>query len=93
MLVAYLYSVNRVGVGTLVRHGARAVHWATPNQEMDFRIELNATAYDVPAGNHLVLVLDTEDAIYGKPVHRSERFHMTVHTGVQVSDIRIPYRS
>lgn len=92
MLVAYLYSVNRLGVGTLVTHGARAVHWATPNQEMDFSIELNATAYDVPAGNHLVLVLDTEDAIYGKPVHRGERFHMTVRAGAQVSDIRIPYR-
>lgn len=92
MLVAYLYSVNPVGVGTLVTHGARAVHWATPEQEMDFSIELNATAYDVPAGNHLVLVLDTEDAIYGKPVLRGERFHMTVHTGAQVSGIDIPYR-
>ena len=72
MLVAYLYDVDIVGFGTLVTHGARSLHWATPRAATDLSFDLNAIAYDVPAGHHLVLVFDTADSLYGAPVHSGE---------------------
>lgn len=78
MLVAYLYDVDGFGVGRLVTHGARAVHWATPGAAVDFSFDLDATAHDVPAGHHLALVLDTADPLYGSPVHPGERFSIAL---------------
>jgi predicted acyl esterase len=74
MLVAYLYDVDLAGFSTLVTHGARAMHWATPGQAIDWSFDLNAIAYDVPAGHRLVLVFDTADSLYGAPVHWGQRF-------------------
>jgi predicted acyl esterase len=78
MLVAYLYDVDAAGFGTLITHGARAVHFAWPGATLDFSFELNATAYDVPAGHRLALVFDTADSLYGAPVHWGERFSMAL---------------
>lgn len=78
MLVAYLYDTDALGFGRLVTHGARAVHWATPGAPVDLSFELDAIAYDVPAGHHLVLVLDTADNLYGAPVNFGERFAMAL---------------
>lgn len=78
MLVAYLYDVDATGFGTLITHGARAVHFAWPGATLDFSFELNATAYDVPAGHRLALVFDTADSLYGAPVHWGERFSMAL---------------
>lgn len=78
MLVAYLYDVDWAGFGTLVTHGARAVHWATPGVATDLSFELNAIAHDVPAGHKLVLVLDTADSLYGAPVQWGQLFSMTL---------------
>lgn len=78
MLVAYLYDVDIAGFGTLITHGARAVHSATPGQSQDFSFDMVATGYDVPAGHRLVLVFDTQDSLYGPPVHAGERFDMAL---------------
>ncbi len=78
MLVAYLYDVDLVGFGTLITHGARAVHAATPGQSQDFSFDMVATGYDVPAGHRLVLVFDTQDSLYGPPVRAGERFDMAL---------------
>lgn len=78
MLVAYLYDVDALGFGTLVTHGARAVHAATPGAAIDLSFELDATAWDVPAGHHLALVLDTADPLYGSPVDLGETFSMAL---------------
>jgi predicted acyl esterase len=78
MLVAYLYDVNLAGFGTLVTYGARALHWATPGQATDWSFDMNAIAYDVPAGHRLVLVFDTADSLYGAPVHWGQRFTVSL---------------
>ncbi|HEV8690789.1 MAG TPA: CocE/NonD family hydrolase, partial [Ideonella sp.] len=78
MLVAYLYDVDLVGFGTLITHSARALHWAAPGVPTDLSFDMNAIAYDVPAGHHLVLVFDTADSLYGVPVHWGERFSMAL---------------
>lgn len=81
MLVAYLYDVDLAGFGTLITHGARAVHAATPGQSQDFSFDMVATGYDVPAGHRLVLVFDTQDHLYGPPVRTGERFDMALDFG------------
>ncbi len=73
-VVAYLYDVDLLGNAVLITHGARSEHWAVPNQTIHYPIEFSAIAYDVPAGHHLGVVLDTADSLYGSPVNPGERF-------------------
>jgi putative CocE/NonD family hydrolase len=73
-VVAYLYDVDLLGTGILITHGAHTEHWATPGKTIDFPIEFSATAYDIPAGHHIGIVLDTSDSLYGSPVNAGERF-------------------
>jgi predicted acyl esterase len=73
-VVAYLYDVDAIGTGILITHGATTLHWATPGQTVDFPIEFSAIAYDVPAGHHIGVVLDTADSLYASPVNPGERF-------------------
>lgn len=65
-LVAYLYDMNALGVGTLISHAPITVPQATPGKPLTLDIDLVATAYDVPKGNRLVLVVDTQDPLYKK---------------------------
>jgi len=67
--VAYLYDVDALGNGTLITRGARTLHFATPGQVVDFPIEFVATAYDVPAGHRIAVVIDTRDSLYSHPSH------------------------
>jgi len=67
MLVAYLYDVNWAGIGTLITHAPYTILNATPNEEMAIDIDLVATAYDVPKGHYLALVIDTADILYSPP--------------------------
>lgn len=67
MLVAYLYSVNPQGIGTLVTHGAVAWREVTPGEPIDLELEMNAVFFDVPVGHRVELVLDTADSLYQRP--------------------------
>ena len=67
--VAYLYDVDALGNGTLITRGARTLHFASPGQVTDFPIEFVATAYDVPAGHRVAVVIDTRDSLYSHPSH------------------------
>ena len=78
MVVAYLYDVDALGFATLITHGARSVHWATPRKTIDFPIDLATTAYDLPAGHHIGIVVDTADSLYGAPVRFGEAFSMNL---------------
>jgi len=71
---AYLYDVDAIGTGVLITHGATTLHWATPGQTLDLPLDFAATAYDVPAGHHIGVVIDTADSLYASPVHPGERF-------------------
>ncbi|MER7175355.1 alpha/beta fold hydrolase [Streptomyces mesophilus] len=63
-LVAYLYDVGPLGVGKLVSHAPYTFHDRTPGQPFGVDLELFSTAYDVPEGHRLALVIDTVDPLY-----------------------------
>ncbi|MEU3947657.1 alpha/beta fold hydrolase [Streptomyces sp. NPDC029526] len=62
--IAYLYDVGPLGVGRLVSSAPYTFHGRTPGQAFGVDLELFATAYDVPAGHRLALVVDTVDPLY-----------------------------
>ena len=63
-LVAYLYDVGPLGLGKLVSNAPYTFHGKTPGQPFGVDLELFSTAYDVPAGHKLALVVDTVDPLY-----------------------------
>ncbi|WP_370466868.1 CocE/NonD family hydrolase C-terminal non-catalytic domain-containing protein [Streptacidiphilus sp. PB12-B1b] len=63
-LVAYLYDVNWLGNATFVTHAPYTYLDATPGAPLHISLDLNAIAYDVPAGDHLALVVGTKDLLY-----------------------------
>ncbi|MFJ8621913.1 CocE/NonD family hydrolase [Kitasatospora sp. NPDC093550] len=63
--VAYLYDVDALGIGRLVSHGPQSWSGRTPGRPFPLDVTLFATAYDVPPGHRLALVLGTRDALYG----------------------------
>ncbi|MER8010080.1 CocE/NonD family hydrolase [Streptomyces sp. NPDC094149] len=63
-LVAYLYDVGPLGLGKLVSNAPYTFHGRTPGESFGVDLELFSTAYDVPAGHRLTLVVDTVDPLY-----------------------------
>lgn len=63
-LVAYLYDVGPLGLGKLVSNAPYTFHGQTPGQPFGVDLELFSTAYDVPSGHRLALVVDTVDPLY-----------------------------
>ncbi|WP_326773433.1 alpha/beta fold hydrolase [Streptomyces sp. NBC_01445] len=63
-LVAYLYDVGPLGLGKLVSNAPYTFHGKTPGAPFGVDLELFSTAYDVPAGHRLALVVDTVDPLY-----------------------------
>ncbi|MFG3496998.1 alpha/beta fold hydrolase [Streptomyces sp. NPDC047928] len=63
-LVAYLYDVGPLGLGKLVSNAPYTFHGRTPGEPFTVDLELFSTAYDVPAGHRLALVVDTVDPLY-----------------------------
>ncbi|KMS76909.1 acyl esterase [Streptomyces viridochromogenes] len=63
-LVAYLYDVGPLGLGKLVSNAPYTFHGRTPGKPFAVDLELYSTAYDVPAGHRLALVVDTVDPLY-----------------------------
>ncbi|WP_351222617.1 CocE/NonD family hydrolase [Streptomyces sp. NPDC002133] len=63
-LVAYLYDVGSLGLGKLVSNAPYTFHGGTPGRPFAVDLELFSTAYDVPAGHRLALVVDTVDPLY-----------------------------
>lgn len=66
-VVAYLYDVDSWGKAVFITHGVYTFWNAVPGRSFDVTIPLLATAYDIPAGHHLALVIDSSDIMYGKP--------------------------
>ncbi|GHH36111.1 CocE/NonD family hydrolase [Streptomyces candidus] len=63
-LVAYLYDVGPLGVGKLVSNAPFTFHGQPAGKPFPVDLELHSTAYDVPAGHRLALVVDTVDPLY-----------------------------
>ncbi|WP_030715289.1 CocE/NonD family hydrolase [Streptomyces sp. NRRL F-2580] len=62
--VAYLYDVGPLGIGKLVSNAPYTFHGRAPGRAFGVDLELFSTAYDVPAGHRLALVIDTVDPLY-----------------------------
>jgi len=62
-VVAYLYDLDLIGTAKLITH-APATWLDTETGDRDIDIALSATAFDLPAGHSLTLVLDTVDPLY-----------------------------
>ncbi|MFI5981909.1 CocE/NonD family hydrolase [Streptomyces sp. NPDC051555] len=62
--VAYLYDVGPLGLGKLVSNAPYTFHGRTPGRSFGVDLDLFSTAYDVPAGHRLALVVDTVDPLY-----------------------------
>ncbi|MDK9494980.1 acyl esterase [Streptomyces katrae] len=62
--VAYLYDVGPLGIGKLVSNAPYTFHGKTPGQSFGVDLDLFSTAYDVPEGHRLALVVDTVDPLY-----------------------------
>ena len=63
-LFAYLYDVDALGLGSLISHKPFTLRGATPGKALALDLRLEATSWEVPAGHHLVLVVDTVDPRY-----------------------------
>ncbi|MET8096295.1 alpha/beta fold hydrolase [Streptomyces sp. NPDC005236] len=62
--IAYLYDVGPLGIGKLVSNAPYTFHGQTPGEPFGVDLDLFSTAYDVPAGHRLALVVDTVDPLY-----------------------------
>ncbi|GAA1930865.1 CocE/NonD family hydrolase [Streptantibioticus ferralitis] len=63
-IVAYLYDVDALGIGKLITHAPQTSIDRTPGRPTSVDLGLFSTAYDVPAGHRLALVIDTVDPLY-----------------------------
>ena len=69
VIVAYLYDVDGSGVGTLLTYGAYGAYNKTAGQTQSVDMEFFATAYDLPAGHRLAVIIDSEDPLCGQPIN------------------------
>ncbi len=63
-VVAYLYDVDAAGVGKLITHAPQTWTGLTPGTPFTADFDLFSTAYDVPAGHRLAVVIDSADPLY-----------------------------
>ncbi|GDY29977.1 hypothetical protein GTS_16100 [Gandjariella thermophila] len=63
-LFAYLYDVDAAGQGALISHQPVTLRDVTPNRPRMVDLVLEPISWDVPAGHHLELVVDTVDPRY-----------------------------
>jgi predicted acyl esterase len=63
-LMAYAYDVDGIGVGRLMTHSPVSWNGAVAGAPLTLDVALPVTAWNVPAGHRLALVLDTEDPLY-----------------------------
>ncbi|MET8629958.1 CocE/NonD family hydrolase [Kitasatospora sp. NPDC004669] len=90
-VVAYLYDVDALGVGRLISHAPQSWSGRTPEQPFPLDVALFATAYDLPAGHRLALVLGTRDALYGGRTPLGSRVTFG-STTADPADLTLPVR-
>nr|BFE78461.1 CocE/NonD family hydrolase [Planobispora longispora] len=61
-VVAYLYDLDPLGNARLITHAPAS--WLDGGGDRTLDLNLSATAYDLPAGHSLTLVVDTVDPLY-----------------------------
>ncbi len=89
-VLAYLYDVDEFGIGKLITHSARSVHWATPGKTISFPLEFHMMSYNVAKGHHLSLVVDTKDLHYA-PANKTDFKFDLVFGATTPASLSIPY--
>ncbi|MER6911955.1 CocE/NonD family hydrolase [Streptomyces sp. NPDC000594] len=90
-LVAYLYDVGPLGLGRLVTSAPYTFHGRTPGSPFAVDLELFSTAYDVPAGHRLAVVVDTVDPLYNEHNPAGAQLTFSSPTG-DPSRLSVPLR-
>ncbi|MFC7924592.1 alpha/beta fold hydrolase [Streptomyces cinereoruber] len=81
LIVAHLYDVDELGVARLLTHQPHAFDRHTPGRPLNISLAFPATAWTVPAGHRIALVLDTADHRYSDPNPIGATFDIdTAHT-------------
>ncbi|MDC0707435.1 CocE/NonD family hydrolase [Stigmatella sp. ncwal1] len=75
-VIAYLYGTDWAGTGSLVTHVAVTLRNTVAGQPYAVDVDFPATAYDIPSGHRLSLVIDTVDPLYADkaPLFSSVKF-------------------
>ncbi|NUT08604.1 MAG: acyl esterase [Hamadaea sp.] len=63
-LIAYVYDVDGLGTGSLLTHAPISWRGASAGSPLTLDLRLPATAWNVPAGHKLALVVDGHDPLY-----------------------------
>lgn len=82
-LVAYLYDTDSLNWGKLITFGSTTLHNATAGSAQNMTIQLDASAYDVPAGHTLVLAVDTQDIQFSQPTSSIYQVKLNFSSSVQ----------
>ncbi|MFG2645006.1 alpha/beta fold hydrolase [Streptomyces sp. NPDC048370] len=78
-LVAYLFDVNPVlGTAEIITHQPKTFLDVIPNEPITTHIDLQAAAYDIPAGHRLMLALTSRDQLYADA--SIDRTEIAVHS-------------
>ncbi|MEU9119944.1 CocE/NonD family hydrolase [Streptomyces sp. NPDC048506] len=88
---AYLYDVNALGVGKLISHAPQSWSGQRPGRAFPLDVSLFTTAYDLPAGHRLALVVDTKDPLYGGRTPRGSTVSFG-STATDPSELTLPLR-
>ena len=95
-VVMYLYDVNENGYATFITHGFKTFYdWEFTSLGLSkiknvVDIPFVATAYDLPAGHHIALVIDTSDFNYCRP--DGLPFMLALHHGTNgQSKLTVPF--
>lgn len=63
-VVAYLYDLDQLGNAHLITYEPQGWQGASPGVAKAFTIRFPATAYTIPSGHALAMVVDTQDALF-----------------------------
>ena len=73
-MVAYLYSVNFLGVAHPISFGAATVHQTMTQSPQKVSLALKFAAFKVPPGHQLMLAIDTFDPYFAAP--KTGKYHV-----------------
>ncbi len=66
-VVVYLYEVDDWGTGKLISHGTSTTFGTSWWSYTNMNVDLQAVAYDIPAGKRIGIAIDTVDPMYAPP--------------------------
>lgn len=90
-IVAYLYDEGAFGISSLISYGVYTLRDVIPGQNQNISFDLNTVAWDVEAGNNLVLVIDTDDARFTSETREGDT--VTLSSSIfRPSSLTIPTR-